>query len=482
MKCQRNIYPARAIGGKWWGLIAMGMACHFLLIPPDRVSAANTLERPFLKGDTSTATSIKHVDPTAALSLNDCVFLALENSLDLGALQCDMQIAEFEKKDTDNIYWPRIQGGVDFIVDDGEMNDNDDRNHIRPFLSMTQSGLNDGKNIDKLRKATTELADAKIDLLQGKRRIVTSVVDSYFAVYLNQKQIELKEKVLVNEQRKLHDLRFKYQGGWVAEIEALKAETALSSIELEIQRDKNALAHSIMALALVLGLPAERPLTIAEIESGEILDISWEQCRDIALENNAELKIYEDAAKEMKRLYQTAKWTRWPSLSAQAYVGENPPQGLSPDANFGATLSLSQKIFDAGETDRLISRTAIEVKQYDLLVRYYRRTFINGLRLLYNQFVNSREELSLATQKHQLSKKFYDLTERSFEMGSISLDEKRKAEETIRHSEIMHSRAEVNYLASKIKLKIEMRTYPPQDQQLAPNADRVGDNHPKAVK
>jgi outer membrane protein TolC len=478
MKFQRYIFPTQASGGKWWRLIAMGMACHFLLFPPQRVSSANNLGQPSLKGDTSDATLIDQVDLTASLSLNDCVLLALENSLDLGALQCDMQIAEFDKKDSDNIYWPRIQGGVDYIVDDGEMNDINDRNHFRPFLSMTQSGLNDSKNLDKLRKATTELADAKIDLLQGKRRIITSVVDSYFAVYLNQKQIELKENVLVNEQRKLHDLQFKYQDGLVAEIEALQAETALSSIELEIQKDRNALAHSIMALALVLGLPAESPLKISEIESGEILDLSWEQCRDIALENNAELKVYEDTAKEMTRLYKSAKWTRWPSFSAQAYVGENPPQGLSPDANIGATLSLSQKIFDAGETERRISRTAIEVKQYHLLVRYYRRTFINGLRLLYNQFVNSREELSLATQKHKLSKKFYDLTERSFEMGSISLDEKRKAEETIRHSEIMHSRAEVNYLASEIKLKIEMRTYPPQDQKLAPNSDTVGDSHP----
>jgi outer membrane protein TolC len=478
MKFRRYIHSTQPIGDKWWGFIALGIACQILLFTPDWVLSADPPQRPTGSEEASVDMTNTPADLTGSLSLNDCVRLALENSLDLGALQCDMQIAQFEKKDTDNIYWPRLRGGVDFVVDDGEMDEIGDRDHIRPFLSMTQSGLNESKNIDKLRKATTQLTDTKIDLLQGKRRIITAVVDSYFAVYLNQKQVELTEKDLESAQRKSHDSRFKYQGGLVAEIEALQAETTLNTIELQLQKDRNTLTHSVMALALVLGLPAESPIKITKIESSQLFDITWAQCRDIGLENNAELKVYEAAAKEMSRLHKSAKWTRLPSLSAQAYLGENPPQGLSPDANFGATLSLTQKIFDAGDTSRLINRTAVEVKQYHLLVHHYRRNFINGLRLLYNQYVNSREELALATQKHALSRKFFDLTEHSYELGSISLDEKRKAEETIRHSEIMHNRAEVNYLASEIKLKIEMRTYPTQERELAPDSDILGNTPP----
>lgn len=482
MKPGHNRYSTRATGSAWRRVMPLGIVISLFLIVPDWVSATDTHRQPNLRGDVSTETPSDYLDSAASLSLKDCVLIALENSFDLGALQYDMQIADLEKKDADNIYWPRIQGGVDLLVDNGSKNEINESNHLRPFLSLSQSGLNNSDNIDKLRNATTQLVEAKIDLISGKRQLVVSVVDSYFAVFLNRKQIELSEKDLITEQRHLHDIQFKYQDGLVAEIEALQAETALGTIEFQIQKDKNALAHSIMALSLVVGLPAESQLKIAEVDSGEIYAITWEQCRDIGTENNAELKVYQEAAEEMTRLYKSSKWTRWPSFSAKAYLGENPPHGLSSDADFGAALTLSQDLFNAGETSRRIGRAALEMKQYLMLVHYYQRTFINGLRLLYDQFANSKEELALATQKHELAKKLLDLTERSYELGSISLNDKRKAEETIRHSEIMRSRALVNYLASEIKLKIEMGTYPYQHQERTQNTDSVGETQSKTHK
>jgi outer membrane protein TolC len=480
MKPEHNRYSARSTGVRWWCVLALGLVCTFLLSPPGCALAADTSGQAPLHRNGAARAPIDFIDQDALLSLNDCVRLALENSFDLGALQYDMQIAELEKEDTEKIYWPRLQAGVDFLADDGSKNNVNDSDHFRPFLALSQSGLNNSDTIDKLRNSTSQLVEAKIDHLKGKRRIIVSVVDSYFAVYLNRKQLELTEKDLVVEQRKLSDLQFKYQDGLVAEIEALQAETALATLELQIQKDKNALAHSIMALSLVVGLPAESQLKIAAIDSDENFDITWERCRDIGIENNAELKVYQEATEEMTRLHKTAKWTRGPSFSAKAYFGENPPHGLSPDADFGATLTLTQDIFNAGETSRRIDRAALEMKQYQMLVQYYRRTFINGLRLWYNQFANSKDELSLATQKHELAKKLFDLTERSYELGSISLDDKRKAEETLRHSEIMRSRALANYLASEIKLKIEMGTYP--HQELTSNTDTVRDTQSETRK
>ena len=356
-----------------------------------------------------------------------------------------------------------VKGGVDFVIDDGLEDEAIERDQLRPFLTISQNELNNSENYKKLRNAVTRLTKAKIDLLKAKRRLIALVTDRYFAAYLNQKQLELDEKDLATHQRIFNELQLKYQDGLVAQIETLQAETALSTIELQLQKSKNALAHSIMALAVAVGLSAESQMQIADIEFGELFDISWEQCRDIGLQNNAELKIYEETAQEMKRLQKSASWTRWPSFSAKVYIGENPPQDFGSDANMGATLTLSQTLFDAGETNRLISRAGIEMRQHQILVQYYRQTFINGLRLLYNRFANSKDELALATQKHELAKKLFDLTKRSYALGSISLEEKRKAEETIRRSDIMYSRAKVNYLAAETKLKIEMRTDPWQN-------------------
>jgi outer membrane protein TolC len=456
----------------------LGVVCGIILLAPYRIWSADISGRHALNGETSPEGGTENVDLTTALTLTDLVKLALENSVGLGSARYDLQIAGLVKKDADRLYWPRVKGGVDFVIDDGFENEAVERDQLRPFLTISQNELNNIENYKKLRNAATRLTGAKIDLLKAKRQLIALVTDRYFAVYLNQKQLELDEKDLAAHQRNFNELRLKYQDGLVAQIETLQAETALSTIELRLQKSKNDLTHSIMALAVTVGLSAESQVQIAAIEPNELFDISWDQCRDIGLRNNAELKIYEESAQEMKRLHQSASWTRWPSFSAKVYIGENPPQDFNTDANMGATLTLSQNLFDAGETNRLISRAGIEMRQHQILVQYYRQTFINRLRLQYNRFVNSKEELALATQKHELAKKLFDLTKRNYELGSISLEEKRKAEETIRRSEIMYSRAKVNYLAAETNLKIEMRNDPWQNQDVAPNADRVNDIFP----
>lgn len=462
----------------WRRSIALGVVCGIILLAPCRIGSAGIPAGHASNGGPLPEDRTEKVDLTTALTLTDLVRLALENSVGLGSARYDLQIAELVKKDADRVYWPRVEGGVDVVIDNGVQNEAFERDRLRPFLTISQNELNNIANYKKLRSAATRLTGAKIDLLKAKRQLIALVAERYFTVYLNQKQLELDEKDLAADQRNFNELRLKYQDGLVSQIETLQAETALSTIELRVQQSKNALAQSIMALAVGVGLSAESRVHIADIESSDLFDISWEQCRDIGLRNNTELKIYAQSAQEMKRLHQSASWTRWPSFSAKVYIGENPPQDFNADADMGATLTLSQKLFDAGETNRLISRAGIEMRQHQILVQYYRQTFINGLRLQYNRFVNSKEELALAIRKHELAKKLFDLTSRNYELGSISLEAKRKAEETIRSSEIMYRRAEVNYLAAETKLKIEMRSDPWQNQDVAPNADSVQDHFP----
>ena len=448
---------------RWMLFLLVGIGSATLCVP-DVSRAGDRDGAPVMNSGASNPDQAGPIDLTAPLSLADCVGLALENSMELGVTQYDLQIAELVKEDTDSIYWPRVKGGVDFVADDGTMNENLDRNQFRPFLTISQNAFNTGENYKKLRDAATQLTDAKIDLLRARRKLIAAVADNYFAVYLNQKQLEQDQRDIAAQQRHLKDLQLKYKDGLAAEIEPLEAEAELATRELQLQKDNNALAQSIMALALSVGLPAESRLQIAEIDAGEPLQITWEQCRDTGLQNNTELIIYQQAAEEMKELHKTASRTRWPSFSAKAYIGENPPQGLNPDANVGATLTLSQDLYDAGEARRRVSRAAIEMKQYKILVQHYRQSFINDLQLLYHQFVNRKEELTLAVQKHQLAQKLYNLIQSSYELGTLSLEEKRKAEQTVRQSEIFYTRATVNYMATEIKLEIEMGTDPWQNQ------------------
>ena len=112
---------------------------------------------------------------------------------------------------------------------------------------------------------------------------------------------------------------------------------------------------------------------------------------------------------------------------------------------------------DAGTTSRRIKGSSIEVKNQENLLRLSEERFINGLRLHYNQFMNSKEELLNAKKQLDFARKLSDLTNRSFELGASSLKEKLESEDVFQKAEIDYYTAIAKYMMAEFKLKVKMR-------------------------
>jgi outer membrane protein TolC len=215
-----------------------------------------------------------------------------------------------------------------------------------------------------------------------------------------------------------------------------------------------------MTLSILMGLPAETKFQIAELAYPDFYSISWYESKDIALQNNVELQIYRESVEKMKKLHKAAKWTRWPNFAVDAYVGTDPPEAYSPDSNVGVKFTFSQDLFNAGSTSRRIKSSDIEVKNQENLLRLSEERFINGLRLHYNQFMNSKEELLNAKKQLDFAQKLADLTNRSFELGASSLKEKLESQDVFQKAEIEYYTAIAKYMMAEFKLKVKMRVDP----------------------
>jgi outer membrane protein TolC len=451
-----NFYPIiKHLRGMWMVIAFLSILLFYTSYP--LIGFAQT-SAPGNKNniDRNSQTALPYYEKLKSLSLEDCVRIALTKSIEIKAFQNKLRLAKLQSKDANNFYWPNVAAGIEYVADDGSI-DLQDRGRIRPFVRLRQVPFNSGVNYRESRNAAINLTIARIDLDRLERRVLSDISEKYFEVYLNQKKFELDQRNEEKTQRNLEELELRYQDGLVAQIKVLQAEALLNSARLNIKKGRNQLDQSTMTLSILMGLPAETKIQIAEPAYPDFFSITWNEAKDIALQNNVELQIYRESVEKMKKLHKTAKWTRWPNFAVDAYIGNDPPEAYSPDSNVGVKFTISQDLFDAGSTGRRIKSSNIEVKNQENLLRMSEERFINGLRLHYNQFMNRKEELLNAKKQLDFARKLADLTDRSFELGASSLKEKIESQDVFQNAEIEYYTAIAKYMMAEFQLKVKMR-------------------------
>jgi outer membrane protein TolC len=394
--------------------------------------------------------SLRHI------SLAECLRIARENSGDLQAAEARLKIANLKNRDAKKTYWPKVSAGVRWVVDDERGIDIESGDRWEGFVDISQSPLNSGEVSEKLKNTAVDFSVANLNSEQTKRILALTVAEKYFALISAQRQLTLEQALVEKSRRDFQAASAKYRDGVIAEIELIQAEAELINIELNLHTQKRALEHAIMALAIAMGLPSETRLQAIDVDLLEPYQIDWNQAKELAIENNIELKIHQEALKQLKKFHKLAKRARWPQMSLGAYIGPNPPHPFDEDAEVGLTFTVSQKLFDAGITSRRIERSRIEIKSQKTLIKNFEQKFIGDLRLLYDGLNISKEDYQNAGKRRDLAKRLAHLSQRSYELGVSSLKDKLDAANTAKKAEIAYANALTKYLLAEFKFKIKM--------------------------
>jgi len=409
---------------------------------------ATRAETPFLDKD----------DSIRLISLEECLQIARENSVEIKSARANLRIAQLKNDDAKASFWPQIAASVDYLADD-EQGVGFESDRFTPYISLSQTIVNSAENSVKIREAMVNLFTAELETEKTKRTLPFSVARNYFALLLAQKQLKLEASLLEQNRRYLREAETKYQVGLAANIGVIQAETNLGMAKQNLSAKDNTLEQAAMALAIVIGLPARTRLRAVDVDFPVFYTVTWTQCQKLATENNTELEIQEKALKEMQRYHKLAKRTRWPSLSLNAFVGEDPSDPYDRDVNLGVTCTISQNLFDSGITRRRIKASEIQIKKKEAVVKDFRQRFFGELRLLFNSFSNSKVELLNSKKQCDLASRLTNLSRRGYELGTISFKDMLDSQDMSKKAEVAYATAIAKYLMAEFKLKIKMGVY-----------------------
>lgn len=216
--------------------------------------------------------------------------------------------------------------------------------------------------INHVHTAATQSAEAaRFDVIAARAVASASAKQAYFEWLRARGAIAVAERTLATAQAHAADSKTKFAAGAVAGADVLRAEAAVASAELLVERATNAATTFEWSLRTLIHAEAEEALAPGESLEGNLPPLN-EELRALLAEANttrAEIKSIERSAAAAHRRASAARAGRWPTLTGVAdLVYANPNSRKFPTTNdffpswaVGAQLTWSPKSFVAGGAD-----------------------------------------------------------------------------------------------------------------------------------
>ncbi len=181
-------------------------------------------------------------------NLNNLINEALNNSPDILILASKIRQARSEALIAGANLFPSISGGLDYSYGNSSVDSSSQRSNLN--VSATFSWELDifGKQTYNRKSAKERIAVAEKDLLSARISLISDVASYYFTIRNAALKIVIYKEILKNYQELLEVYKHQLEFGFLEVSDVIKAENeyfsaynSLKSLEIDIEKNKNAL-------------------------------------------------------------------------------------------------------------------------------------------------------------------------------------------------------------------------------------------------
>jgi outer membrane protein TolC len=324
-----------------------------------------------------------------ALSLNECINIAMKNNSDLKTAVYQVNRAGAGVKGSYSGILPRIttsfqsgrviQGDRTLLTDVPVGFDSIAGTAVFQQVEITQPGASRNSHFARVTYSQTvydfgrswnaiKQANASYDAwtnnLTAVRNSVYSTVKQRYLQLLKAEKLEQEYTEAVSRsEEQLKRTQSMYEIGSVAQIDVYKAEVALATDEINLINQRNIVEIARGNLNVAIGRDPETPIEITELETDiKPFKYTLDEAIVIAEQNNPDLRRFENDMKSADYGMKIAKSAYWPSIGFSASYSRNNTDfnkvysGLNKNfsVSFGAQLDFNifNGLADRAEVDR----------------------------------------------------------------------------------------------------------------------------------
>lgn len=437
-------------------------------------------------------------EPAAALSLDQCLAIALTENPTVRIADMDVQKADYSKRETlgallptisfDGSYQRTLKKQVAYMDMDafaGMGGDEVPDGEEAPVQSGKSEGFKMGLDnawstgfsasvplIAPQLWQSLKLSDTQIALSVEKARasrldLVNQVKNAYYSLLL-----AYDSRRVVQESYDMaaltHDIYEKRHAvGDASEYDVLRTSVAMKNIEPEIIQADIAISRARLQLAVLMGIEVTTPFEV----SGNLSDYEASMYADVLnlstdLSSNTSLAQNALQAKALSRQLTMDKASFLPTLALQGNYMWNSSSNGSPLRNFRWTpysvvgVSLSIPLFQGGQRWNRIKQAQIALDEMTYTRDNLRRQLesqatveLENINMNVKQIASSRESVAEAERAH-------DIQQRSFDIGAASYLDLRDSELSLTRARLAYLQAVHTYLTATSDLELLLGTAP----------------------
>jgi TolC family type I secretion outer membrane protein len=362
----------------------------------------------------------------APLTLDDCVGLALENTLVVEQARGGLRSAQADVTGARAAFLPRIDlggsitraeprlvriGDTDVLFDEDEWN----------YSATANLLLFDGwGNVSSYQSASRGRSAAEDRLLATRQEVVRETERRFFEVKKTHELLGVQQEAANLSGEQLKKTQAMKDLGAATKADVYKSEVDHANNRLEVLRAQRNLDLAKAALATYLGLDPRGDIELAEEDLGVETDLTLETSLERAQQQNPELRAARRSAHANAAAVTAAKSDLWPSLSAFAnkrYSWTTPTQLEDDTVDWAYGLSLDFTVFDGFLTKSRIRRAQSERLTAERTVESTERDVIFAVREAWLDLEIAREAIRVSEEAVRSSEEDLRLAQERFKIG-----------------------------------------------------------------
>jgi outer membrane protein len=415
---------------------------------------------------------------TAALSVEECVAIALKNNTDLKTTRNNNVSAQ---KDVLASY-----GGILPTVDAsarsgrytaGESTDKRDypvgvdaqgnliyerRLVVQPGFSVNSNslGLSVGQNIfdggewwNAIRYANSQKKAADYNLQSVTNTIITNVQEKYFDLLRQQKLLEVYDLAVQRSQDQLDKTQKMYELGAVAKVDVYRSQVNLGNDKIQYLAQQNAVITAKNSLNLVMGRQPEEALIIVSDFTLKQLSDNVDSLYQQALQNNPELKMYQQDIRSRELMVARSKSPFFPLLGAGFNYNRSNADidrvytHYNQNWSYSLGISLSYNLFNGFRDMVNVQKSKLALKNSMETYEYNRKSLIAAVMQFTDNYNSYLDIIKINEENLDAAKEEYRLAEERYRIGSGTQLE-------VREAQVNLTRAEQTLVAAKYYARI----------------------------
>lgn len=380
--------------------------------------------------------------PQEPLSLHQAVILALQGNPEVEMALARIRQAQAMIDEATASFWPVLSVYGEYLQGNAPSSylfKTIDQRKLPPGVNFNDPGwfenyevglqaginlFNGGRDVLRRKMAETGLQIHELDRQSVENALVESVIHAYFQALAARDYLEIAARSVttVEEQKRVVDVR--YRAGGALRSDLLSLEVRLAQAKEEMVRAGNNKDLTLAALAVLLSLDLDAPLTLQERESlQQGFPKDYASGLTQALANRPELKKVRQQVIQSYMALDMAKAEYLPKVDAQAKVYLDDPSAdfqTSRD-NWMAGIIVNWDVFSGLSTPAKVSKARGVLNEMIALDRKTTQAVQLDLKSAYLKLAEAGARLEVTQAAVAQAEESLSLVKKEYEGGSATI-------------------------------------------------------------